>query len=99
GDLALAHPEGTDGHEVLRTLVCRSAGFAVRAAHDKGAARNGHHVELHRGTGYGFRVGLEFEPGCVSPGSSSRRAFGDRRAELEACRGYCGQQTTACRIL
>src|SRR5262249_55790973 len=61
GDLALAHPERPDRDGVLGALVVAAALLVLGAAHQEGAAGDGHHVELDLGAGDQLAVALVCE--------------------------------------
>jgi hypothetical protein len=58
GDLALAHPERFDLYGMLRPLVGGAALLLLGAAHEEGAAGDGHHLEGNLGPGDFLDVAL-----------------------------------------
>ena len=79
---------------MLRALIGAAAGLAVGAAHQEGAARDGHHVEFHFGTGDGFGVVLEvggLDGWCIV----GRTSACSRATKRHAGSGQGQQQTGA----
>ena len=112
GDFVLADPERLDFHADLRAFVVGAVGFARRAAHQKLAAGNGHHLERDVGAGNRLRVrnhvaAVDFHEAAVGrllgdeAGNGWRGGAGssaDRTADRKQSAAATSSQAMVCRI-